>query len=132
LATTLKVTWYFPDSFNLSRFTVAIFLVTWTFPVETVLPLGDLTVIEFDCLLLPEITSNASPNVNFTDVGISEMVLSAAGELFISSVCAEAGWLEIISAPTIDKAVHNFLTLCNLFTYLPIHPPSTVIVDPCK
>jgi hypothetical protein len=83
-------------------------------------------------LLLPEITSNASPNVNFTDVGITEIVLSALGELFTSSVCAEAGWLEMISAPTIDKAVHNFLTLWNVFTYLPIHPPSTVMVEPCK
>ena len=100
--------------------------------METVLPLGDLTVIEFDCLLLPEITSKASPKVSFTDVGITEIVLSALGELFTSSVCAEAGWLEIISAPTIDKAVHNFLTLWNLFTYLPIHPPSTVMVEPCK
>jgi hypothetical protein len=28
--------------------------------------------------------------------------------------------------------VHNFLTLWNLFTYLPIHPPSTVMVEPCR
>jgi hypothetical protein len=28
--------------------------------------------------------------------------------------------------------VHKFLTLWNLFTYLPIHPPSTVMVEPCK
>jgi len=100
--------------------------------VETVLLLGDLTVIEFDCLLLPEITSNASPKVSFTDVGITEIVLSALGELFTSSVCAKAGWLEIASTAMIDNAVHELLTLCNFFTYLPIHPPSTVIVDPCK
>jgi hypothetical protein len=32
----------------------------------------------------------------------------------------------------IDNAVHELLTLWNLFTYLPIHPPSTVMVEPCK
>jgi len=132
LATTLKITWYFPDSFNLSRFTLATFLVTCTLPVETVLLLGDLTVIEFGCLLLPEITSNASPKVSFTDVGIAEIILSALGELFISSVCADAGLLEMASTPTIDKEVDNLLNFWNLFTYLPIHPPSTVMVEPCR
>jgi len=88
--------------------------------------------MEFALLLLPMTTSNSSPKVSFIDFGITEMILSAAGELFKSSVCAVAGLLEKISAPTIDKAVHNLLNLCELLTYLPIHPPSTVMVEPCK
>jgi hypothetical protein len=34
--------------------------------------------------------------------------------------------------PNIVKVVIKLLILCNLFTYLPIHPPSTVMVEPCK
>jgi hypothetical protein len=40
--------------------------------------------------------------------------------------------LEMASTPTIDKDVDNLLTFWNLFTYLPIHPPSTVMVEPCR
>lgn len=106
--------------------------MTFTFPVVTILLPGDLTVMEFALLLLPMTTSNSSPKVSFTDFGITEMILFAAGELFKSSVCAVAGLLETMRNPNIVKGVIKLWILCNLFTYLPIHPPSTVMVDPCK
>ncbi len=88
-----------------------------TFPLDTILFPGDLTVMEFALLLLPMTTSNFSPNVSLIDFGITEMILSAAGELFNISVCADAGEPEITRTPIIVKAVNKLLILRTLSTH---------------
>ena len=45
------------------------------------------------------------------------MILSAAGELFNISVCADAGEPEITRTPIIVKAVNKLLILRTLYTH---------------
>lgn len=103
---------------------LATFFKTFTCPAVTILLLGDLTVIEFALFLVPLTTSNSSLNVSFIDFGITVMILFAAGELFKSSICADAGEPEITRTPIIVKAVNKPLISRNLPTH-----PSTIDGD---